>query len=324
MNDKNFLKLVGAISWGLFLWSVIEWSEKNPKMWAISLIPLFVLGTIYFEYYKTITFAKSENRFVNYNDKSGKCPCNGYILALTCRILALVFAIIQIFFIRESTQWESIIKNINVTVNVKTTLPSDFQQYYIFAVIASMFYVFSGIILCISLCQCAITFDPNEKLSILSWGLHDLILGLIWEALSLQFHDVIDDNDDSHWRSLFSSMIVFHILTILFNIWNNDKYKIKWFQSTQFRLCSDDTESSIFMLIRFILYCVIYYWILSRLHTNEKLLISMGWNEWGLESITVCVCIIILINILDKNDVVKLTKKRIAKSVTTKAPYLNF
>ena len=45
MNDKNFLKLVGAISWGLFLWSVIEWSEKNPKMWAISLIPLFVLGT---------------------------------------------------------------------------------------------------------------------------------------------------------------------------------------------------------------------------------------------------------------------------------------
>ena len=327
MNDKNFLKIVGTISWGLFIWSVIEWSEKNPKMWAITLVPLFVFGTIYFEYYKTITFPKSENNFIHYIDDSKKCLCNGYYLAFACRIISVIFAIIQLFVIRESNEWETIIKHVNTTVNVTIDLPSDFQQYYIFAAIASMLYVLSGIVLCISLCQCAVIFEPSEKLTILSWGLHDLILGFIWEALSLQFHDVIDDNDDSHWRALFSSMIVFHILTMLFNIWNNNKYNIKWFQTKRFRICSDETESSIFMLFRFLLYCVIYYWILRRLHTNDKLLISMGLNDWRLESIIASISIIIIINILDNEEVGRMStvvdnkKNRMkAKSAT----YLNF
>lgn len=304
MNYNILSKILSTITWGLFLWSIVEWSEKNAKMWSITIIPLFILGTFYFEYYKMKIFVKSENNFSEYKDKSKKCPCNGYVLALACRIIALLFTIIQIFVIRESNQWEEIIKEINMTVSVKLILPSDFQQYYIYATIASMFYIFSGIVLCISLCQCAVAFEPNEKLTILSWGLHDLILGFIWEALSLQFHDVIDDNDDSHWRALFSSMIVFHILTMLFNIWNNNKYNIKWFQTKRFRICSDETESSIFMLFRFLLYCIIYYWVLRRLHTNDKMLISMGWNDWGLESIIASISIIIIINILDNEEVI--------------------
>lgn len=322
MKSNDFLKLTGTMTWGIFIWSVFEWSSSNAKTWAITLIPLFTIGTIYAEYYKWITFPKSENNFKKYKDETGKCLFNGYHLALLCRIIALLLAVVQILVLRESKNWEAIVKDINSTTNVKLTLPNDFEQYYIYAAVGSMFYVVSGIVLCISLCQCAVTFQPNEKLFVLSWGLHDLILGFIWEALALQFHDVVDDNDDSHWRSLFSSMIVFHILTILFNIWNNKDYNINWFKSKTFRICSDETELSILMLFRFLLYCVIYYWTLIRLHTNDKMLISMGWNKWGLESIVASTGIIIIINLVDRNVYVR--KKIAVKTKGNISSSLNF
>lgn len=285
-------KLLGTISWGLFIWTSIEWAEQNPNTWATSLIPLFVFVTWSSEYNKMKYFPRISKNYKEYTDDY--CfQFNGYLLALACRIIALVLAIIQILVINESIKWKHIVKDLS------TELPSDFSTYYIFAAVASMFYAFSGIILCISLCQCAVTFRSEEKITILSWGLHDLILGFIWEALSLQFHDIVDDKDDSHWRALFSSMIVFHILTLLFNIWNNKTYNIQWFKNKNFKLCSEQTKSSLLMLIRFLLYCVIYFWILNRLHQYDKMLIAMGWNNWAIESIIASSVLIILINILD-------------------------
>lgn len=276
--------------WGLFVWTIWSWELKDGSTFAASLVPLFVVSTWYFESYKLKTFPKvgGNKMFRYYNDSSRRCPCNGYLLALALRISALVFAIVQIFITMQLKEWNRI--------------TDDFAQYCIYAALASFLYVSSGIVQVIALCQCGIDFKPSEKLKLMFWGIHDIILGSIWLALSFQFHDIVDDNDDSHWRSLFSSMIVFHILSILFDIWNNKKYSIDWFQPG-FRICSKQTETPIYMFIRFVLYCVIYFWILMRLHTHKELLTSMGWNDWAAVSITVCAVLIVLVNLFDRDKI---------------------
>ena len=288
-------ELFSIIVWGFFVWSVWEWQAANAEMWAVSLVPLFVLTTMYFEYYKFLTYPKTElNNCASYNDNTGICPFNGYMLSLTFRILGLLFAIVQIFVIKdiENDDWNKYIQNIG-NHNIES-----FERYYIYAFIGSLCYTLSGVVQCIALCQCGIQFDPSEKLKLLSWGIHDIVLGGIWIALSVQFQDVIDDKDDSHWRSLFSSMIIFHILSILFEIWNNKSYSITWF-NRGFRICSPQTKKPLLMFVRFLLYCVIYFWILMRLHSHDKMLISLSWNYGAAETITISAIIIVIINFLD-------------------------
>lgn len=277
--------ILSTIVWSLFLWTIWEWEFQNAERFAISLVPLFTLSTVYFEWIKFKNYPRTSNRFSAYNDSSRRCPCNGYLFPLVLRIAAMLLANVQVLVTMQLHVWNEVSEN--------------FEQYCVYAAVASMLYVVSGIVQTFALCQCATEFNPSEKIKILFWGLHDIVLGSIWVALAFQFHDIVDDSDDTHWRSLFSSMIIFHILSILFDIWNNDKYNIDWFHPG-FRICSRETEASMMMLIRFVLYCVIYFWILMRLHSHDSMLIKMGWNDWAALNITISVIIIVCINILER------------------------
>ena len=47
------------------------------------------------------------------------------------------------------------------------------------------------------------------------WMLHDLVLGIFWLYLSLMMYDLTDDEDDSEWRTIFLSMLSWHIIFIV-------------------------------------------------------------------------------------------------------------
>ena len=47
------------------------------------------------------------------------------------------------------------------------------------------------------------------------WLLHDVVLGVFWVYLSTMLFDLADDIDDSEWRTIFLSMLSWHIIVIL-------------------------------------------------------------------------------------------------------------
>lgn len=47
------------------------------------------------------------------------------------------------------------------------------------------------------------------------WVLHDLVLGVFWLYLAVMLFDLADDMDDSEWRTIFLSMLSWHIVIIL-------------------------------------------------------------------------------------------------------------
>jgi hypothetical protein len=107
---------------------------------------------------------------------------------------------------------------------------------------------------------------------------------------------VVDDYDDSHWRHLFSSMIVFHIIILLFDIMSNPKYQIKWDDPT-LTLWSEASKPAIKEMLRFIFYSIIYYCILTRLHESDILLVNMTIDQSSLIAIIISCSGLIILNI---------------------------
>ena len=44
--------------------------------------------------------------------------------------------------------------------------------------------------------------------------IHDIVIGVFWLYLSLMLYDISDDNDDSEWRTIFLSMMSWHIVFV--------------------------------------------------------------------------------------------------------------
>jgi len=295
---------ISCAPWGIFIWTVAAWSEAFSESWAVSLVPLFIIATISLEYFRWQAWKPLG--FDEINCKWFGCiEPNGKTLALILRVVALILIVIQLFIFIEDDEWDNITKNL-LNNSTNTTLPDNFSKFTVYAKISSIVYSASGLVLLITLCQCGARLGSTKenillKTEILRWGLHDLILGLIWTGLSFQFHDVVDDYDDSHWRHLFSSMIVFHIIILLFDIMSNPKYQIDW-DDEKLALWSEATKHSIMMMIRFVMYSVIYYCILNRLHDSDDLLVNMGLDEISSYAIYTSSGILILINISEYSE----------------------
>ena len=97
---------------------------------------------------------------------------------------------------------------------------------------ASALWILSCIPMFLCLIQCAASSNYKSSLSrkisekeiILRfrkvytlWLIHDLTLGVFWLYLSLRLFDLSDDEDDSEWRTIFLSMLLWHILVVAFH-----------------------------------------------------------------------------------------------------------
>lgn len=64
--------------------------------------------------------------------------------------------------------------------------------------------------------------EPSTFITILKfrktiamWLVHDLMLGTFWLYLSFMLYDLSDDEDDSEWRTIFLSMLSWHIVVVV-------------------------------------------------------------------------------------------------------------
>tara|TARA_E500000331_G_C17249651_1_gene710551 strand:- start:722 stop:1723 length:1002 start_codon:yes stop_codon:yes gene_type:complete len=290
---------LSILPWSFLIWTTITWKEQKGESWGWSLVGLSIFSTLSMEYFKF-------NSIPNFSYDKKNCNWfgiepNGKYLSLIIRCVALILINIQIFiFLDTSNGWGDITQQLT---NNETTivLPDDFSKFTYLAQSSAICYAVSGLILLITLCQCGTRKQKDDKAEYLRWGLHDLILGSIWIALAYQFHDVVDDYDDSHWRHLFSSMIVFHVIILLLDIMSNPKYQINT-DSQDVRLWSDETKPIIKEITRFIMYGIIYYCILNRLHESDLLLVKMSLNISSMYAIIIACGGIILINISDSEN----------------------
>lgn len=112
----------------------------------------------------------------------------------------------------------------------------DFQQGHYFLISAiwsttSVIWILSCVPMFICLIQCAASSTFNSvqcrieskeiilrfrKVSSL-WLVHDVTLGIFWLYLSFMLYDLSDDEDDSEWRTIFLSMLSWHILVTAFH-----------------------------------------------------------------------------------------------------------
>ena len=289
---------IASIPWALIFWNATLWEEYSGQLWAESLVPLILFATLSMEYFKNITIPDFE-----YDETNCSCcglDANGKQTSLLVRIVSVIFVIVQLgIFLDDDNGWDVIVTNLQSN-STTTVLPSDFSKFTTWASFASILYILSGLILIVTLCQCGRNRDKQEKSELLRWGLHDVVLGSIWLALALQFHDVVDDYDDKHWRHLFSSMIVFHVIILLFDIMSNPNYQIDY-EDKDVALWSKATKPAIKESLRFILYSVIYWCILSRLHDDSTLLVNMGIDNIGLHAIWASCIGLIVLNVSEFN-----------------------
>ena len=297
---RPFEVLISILPWSFLIWSVIAWSDVEGESWGWSFIVLAVFSTLSMEYFKYKILEDYEYDETNC-DCLGISP-NGKNLSLAFRLISLILIIIQVFiFLDDRNGWKDIVTKLENNAT-DTTLPSDFNKFTTLAKISSGLYSFSGLIILITLCQCGRGKKKESKSEYLRWAIHDLILGSIWLALSFQFHDVVDDYDDSHWRHLFSSMIVFHIIILLFDIMGNPKYQINW-DDPELTLWSKASKPAIREMSRFLFYSIIYYCVLTRLHESDILLVSMTIDINSSTAVIVSSGCLILINLTEYKSV---------------------
>lgn len=293
---ETFLSI---LPWSFLIWTIITWDNKEGEYWGISVVGLAFFGTLSMEWFKNESIP-------DYSYDERNCNCfgiqpNGKYFSLIVRSLSLIFIIVQIFvFLDETNGWGDITNALETNSTSAGVLPDDFSKFTMWAQISSILYTFSGLILIITLCQCGKNKSKESKAEYLRWGLHDIILGCIWTALAYQFHDVVDDYDDSHWRHLFSSMIVFHIIILLFDIMSNSKYQIKWDDPT-LTLWSEASKPAIKEMLRFIFYSIIYYCVLTRLHESDILLVNMTIDQSSLIAIIISCGGLMILNISETN-----------------------
>lgn len=83
----------------------------------------------------------------------------------------------------------------------------------------TVIWVVSCIPMIVSLLQCAAVSDDaiviQYRKTISVWIIHDVFLGLFWLYLAVMLYDLSDDNDDSEWRTIFLSMISWHLIILV-------------------------------------------------------------------------------------------------------------
>lgn len=145
-------------------------------------------------------------------------------------------------------------------------------------VFVTVVWVVSCIPMIVSLLQCAamsddaIVIEYRKRISV--WIIHDVFLGLFWLYLAVMLYDLSDDNDDSEWRTIFLSMISWHlIILVLGEIYMTET-------SVSSKSCCGPGNSQawlrFFLLMAFVgIYCVVIW----RMQDNN--LTKLGMSPWS-------------------------------------------
>lgn len=139
----------------------------------------------------------------------------------------------------------------------------------------------------VSLLQCAAVSDQpiiiQYRKTISMWIIHDVFLGFFWMYLAVMLYDLSDDNNDSEWRTIFLSMISWHIIIIVLQ----EIYMKR--QATGVTCCGPGNIQvwwHFFLLVAFV---GMYTAIVSRMQDNKLTLLGMDTGYYVL--FCVCTCL---------------------------------
>jgi len=312
---------VVCITWAILFISSYFWWQQEGLNWLYTLLALFVFIFISNELYiQYPDFTLSQNMDCFNNGE------NGYRLAIVIKFLALVGAIIGVIIhIEYNSDWNVLIEPILKNETRLQPIDEDvFFKFWIWFFIASCLYTLNGIILLSILLQCGASDwkkENNKRIELFRASMHDLILGALWIFLSARFKDVIDDIDDTMWRSLFSSMVCFHLIVLLWKYWKDPTLNIN-LDRDDLKCCHPLTIPIWVASFKFLSYSMIYYVLLDRLHTYENLLVNMGIPDNLFLVTGIAIGFIILLNILENltcyKNITNIEQKQSYKSVKDK------
>ena len=128
------------------------------------------------------------------------------------------------------------------------------------------------------------------------WLLHDIVLGIFWIYLSIELYDLTDDEDDSGWRTIFLSMISWHIMFVIFHhIYIKDVWSCVTIQNSAHQsipCCAPSEADKWWILCQLLGFAGIYISVIRRMQQPD--LINMGCSFETLILFCAAVCILTL------------------------------
>lgn len=128
--------------------------------------------------------------------------------------------------------------------------------------------------LVVSLMQCAAVTTTATSIKyrkvVTVWVVHDLFLGIFWLYLSVMLYDLADDGDDSEWRTIFLSMLSWHlIILVLHEIYmNNSEARVVQVSSVQ-TCCGPSSVQPWFRFFLLVSFVGLYIVVISRMQRND-------------------------------------------------------
>ncbi len=273
------------LAWVAFIFVTVFWQSRDGEKFAWSFIVLAWIGTFSFEFSKEMPIGEA-NQTENI-EKGLLWMALARLISLTC-----ITAQIILTMYAWNNKWVPMVETIG-------NIPDDFWKFTVLAYIASGFYTLSGLGIFIILLQWGMNLDKNCKRTLMLYVFHDIFMGIIWLFLCSSFSDLFDDSDDTEWRVVFSSMVIGHVLSMLFGIFSNSKYKLNCMEEkTEPRkgCWNNDTAPAFLAMSKFAMYVLIYHSILTRLHDNDTMLIKMGFSDFGDIEIYIACGVLMFVN----------------------------
>ena len=113
------------------------------------------------------------------------------------------------------------------------------------------------------------------------WLVHDVVLGSFWFYLAFMLYDLTDDQDDSEWRTIFLSMLSWHIIIIVLyqcyfkTMWS--LYPYTPLETKSKPCCSPQQSPKIWSWIRIASFIGVYIVIILRIQKDN--LLSMQFES---------------------------------------------
>lgn len=111
------------------------------------------------------------------------------------------------------------------------------------------------------------------------WLLHDIVLGSFWVYLSFMLYDLTDDQDDSEWRTIFLSMLSWHIIVVVIHQCYCPPGGLQKAHNLQRSkpCCTPEAANRIWSWVRILCFIGSYAIIIMRIQQGD--LIFMGFDE---------------------------------------------
>ena len=127
--------------------------------------------------------------------------------------------------------------------------------------------------LVVSLMQCAATTTTATAIKyrklVTVWVVHDLFLGIFWFYLAVMLYDLSDDGDDSEWRTIFLSMLSWHLIILVLHEIYMKTSDPRLQPHNGHSCCGPDSVQPWFRFFLLLSFVGLYIVVISRMQRND-------------------------------------------------------